>query len=326
MSSLTATIKQPSITSKLIKNSPNQYSLVIEPLSPGFGHTLGNLFRRVFLSSVPGFAVTEIKINDITHEYQIIPGIVQDALDVVLNLKSIRATILNTDESVSISLKKSTEGDVFASDFNLDSKKVSIANPELFICSINKGGAIDIEIKISRGIGYLPVERVNLTDNVNPQNMLVDALFSPITNVSCVVDDMRVGEMTNYNRLTLNFNLDETSNPSDVVKFTMDLILELYQNIRTSFDNIIAETINTIEKADLVFEKTIEPVKTETTETLETQSTAEIKLPKKILAILHNNNIETNQQLISKQDDLDSLAGIDEKMIANIQKYIKTIK
>lgn len=254
---------QPSLKSTLSNFSINSYSLVVEPLLPGFGYTLGNSLRRILLSSVPGFAVTKIKINDITHEYQSIEGVTEDGLEVVLNLKNIRAKILNSDEKVVITLKKQGNGDVFASDFET-SGKVEIINKDLYVCTLNKDAELEIELEISRGTGYLSVEKLNLGANPNPQYMIVDALFSPITNVNMEVDQVRVGEMINFDKLTLNFETDGTISGQDAIDFVFKLLQELLQKIHSSIETFEAPKaelkkeeikFSIAKKIDLILEK-----------------------------------------------------------------------
>ena len=289
---------QPSLKSTLSNFSINSYSLVVEPLLPGFGYTLGNSLRRILLSSVPGFAVTKIKINDITHEYQSIEGVTEDGLEVVLNLKNIRAKILNSDEKVVITLKKQGNGDVFASDFET-SGKVEIINKDLYVCTLNKDAELEIELEISRGTGYLSVEKLNLGANPNPQYMIVDALFSPITNVNMEVDQVRVGEMINFDKLTLNFETDGTISGQDAIDFVFKLLQELLQKIHSSIETFEAP------KVELKKEET------------------KFSIAKKIDLILEKAGITNEKEL--KLAKLEEVNGLDEKMIAKIKEYIAKI-
>lgn len=289
---------QPSLKSTLSNFSINSYSLVVEPLLPGFGYTLGNSLRRILLSSVPGFAVTKIKINDITHEYQSIEGVTEDGLEVVLNLKNIRAKILNSDEKVVITLKKQGNGDVFASDFET-SGKVEIINKDLYVCTLNKDAELEIELEISRGTGYLSIEKLNLGANPNPQYMIVDALFSPITNVNMEVDQVRVGEMINFDKLTLNFETDGTISGQDAIDFVFKLLQELLQKIHSSIETFEAP------KVELKKEET------------------KFSIAKKIDLILEKAGITNEKKL--KLAKLEEVNGLDEKMITKIKEYIAKI-
>lgn len=225
---------QPNIKCYLTEQTDKSFSLVIEPLLPGFGYTLGNSLRRVLLSSVPGYAVTSIMINDITHEYQGLEGVEEDALEVILNLKLLRAQILTDDEKILISLEKTGPGKVYAKDFRAD-PRIRIVNPDLYICSLDKDGTIRIQVEVSKGVGYLPVEKLDLAGNTNPQNILVDAVFSPVKNVAMEVEQIRVGAMTNFDKLTINFETDGSVSGQEVVKYVLDFTVDLFEKIRSSF-------------------------------------------------------------------------------------------
>ena len=298
---------EPPIKSYLIDRGSEAFTLVIEPLIPGFGQTIGNALRRILLSSIPGTAVTRIKINDITHEYQAIGGVVEDALDIVLNLKNLHVKILNGEEKITLSLKVKKQGPVTAADFEVDSRKVEIMNPELHICTLDKESEVKIEVEVSRGLNYLPVEKIDLASNINPQNILVDALFSPVTNVSLTVEDTRVGDITNYDKLSINFNTNGTITGEEAVEFAMNLIIDLFQKAKNSFGSLPSE------------------VNTEVAAVIVPEISTVIDLPKKILSILSKNQINTITELQSRSEDLDQLAGIDEKMIKSIHTYLSTL-
>ena len=299
---------QPSLTSNLVATSPKVYKFTVQPLLPGYGYTLGNSLRRILLSSIPGFAVTKVKINNITHEYQVIEGVMEDALEVVLNLKTIRAKILGSDEKAVITLTKSGNGDVFAKDFKTEGK-VQIINEDLYICTLNKDAELEIEIEISRGTGYLSVEKLNLGDNPNPQYIIVDALFSPVTNVGLEVEQVRVGEMINFDRLELTFEVDQTMEAEEIIKYALNLNTELLQKISSSLTT-------SLENPDSVEDSSKEEYNNKTP----------IILPKKVLSILEKNNILTNGDLLKKADKLEEINGIDEKMTKQITEYLSTLK
>lgn len=308
--SLAYSVTQPTIKSKLISQTDRDHTLIIEPLAPGFGYTLGNSLRRIMLSSIPGFGITRVRINDITHEYQPLVGIVEDALEVILNLKLIRASILSREEKVTITLTKKGPGDVFARDFDMGGK-VNIVNPDQYICSVDKDGSLQIELEISRGVGYLPVERINLANNINPHNILIDALFSPVTNVMMTVDEIRVGDMTNYNQLALSFSTDGSVSGQEVVDFTLSTVIDLFQKIQSSLVNGEME-VPTLQQAEVNVEAKVEV----------SDELSEKALGKKLFGILNKNGILTKTDLIAKQDELSDLPGIDEKMLDKLTEYL----
>jgi DNA-directed RNA polymerase subunit alpha len=163
-------LKYPNITSTLIDNGDNNYQFTVEPLLPGFGHTLGNSMRRVLLSSVPGFAVTRVRIDGVTHEYQGIDGVVEDVLNILLNLKKLRAQILTDDDKAILKLEKKKAGDIVAKDFD-GGKQVKVVNPDLYICHLSQDKEFTVEVEVSRGIGYLSADQIDFSGNLDPQNL-----------------------------------------------------------------------------------------------------------------------------------------------------------
>jgi DNA-directed RNA polymerase subunit alpha len=307
------TIQYPAIKTKLTSHSDTKHTLTIDPLLPGFGHTLGNSLRRVFISSIPGFGVTRIKINDLTHEYQPIKGVVEDAMDVVLNLKQLRCRILTDDDSVTLNLKKKTAGEVFASDFEKNSK-VEIVNTDLYIAHLDKGGELDIEVEITRGHGYLPVEEVNLSQSKNPQDILVDALFSPVTNVAFEVEKVRVGDNTNFDKIIIDFETDGTVKGSDVVLYSLNLTQNLFSNIQSSFET-------SLDSGE--YEASTNPSESDVVEV--EGGSDDLDLGTRIKNTLAKNNITTNEELLARKDDLESLDGVGPTALKTIKEYIETL-
>lgn len=300
--------QQPALKSKLVSHSENKHTLTIEPLMPGFGYTFGNSIRRIMLSSIPGYAVTRIRINDLTHEYQGIDNVVEDALDIMLNLKQLRPIITTDDERLVLTLNKEGEGDVYASDFESNSS-VRIANPELYICSLDKNGKISIEVEVARGTGYLSSDSIKYSTQTNPHDILVDALFSPVTNVSLNVEQVRVGDKTNFDKIEVNFETDQTVNAEEVVKYTFGLMSDLVQQINNVFSsNIVEQALpeSTISESDVI-------------------SSSDIDLPKRIKSILEKNDITTNDQLKNRLAEVESFAGITEKSYKSIEEYVSSL-
>jgi DNA-directed RNA polymerase subunit alpha len=301
------TLHQPHLKSSLVHITDTEHKLTIEPLIPGFGYTLGNSIRRVLLSSIQGFAVTRIRINDITHEYQAINGVVEDAIELILNLKSIRAKILTTDDSVTVSLKKKGAGKVFVSDFETEGK-VQFVNPDLYLCSLDNSGDLTLEIEISRGEGYLSNDEIQFANNSNPHDIYVDALFSPISNVQLVVDQVRVGERTDFDKITLTFHNDKTVDSEDIVRQALDLIIDIFDKMRGS---LFGGSITSVAKND------------------DNESVIsigeEIDLPKRLKAILEKNEITTLSQLKSRIDEVEEFAGVTEKAMQTIREYIQEL-
>lgn len=310
-------INYPSIKSSLKSKGKNSYSFVVKPLLHGYGYTLGNSLRRVLLSSAPGFGVTSVKINKITHEYQAVDGVMEDALDIILNIKNIRAKILNSDDKVTLTLHKDKKGEIKAGDFSAEGK-AEIINSDLYICYLSKDVELNIEIEVSRGVGYLPAEKINYAANINPQNILVDTVFSPISNVKLAVEQVRVGDRTDFDKLELTFETDGSINGKEAIDFVLNLITELFSQISSSFNSRVGDPEEEIPEAE------IKPIKVTAKKAIKKES--EINLPKGILAILEKNDIYTNEDLKSKESELEDFSGITSKYLKEIKSYLENLK
>jgi DNA-directed RNA polymerase subunit alpha len=203
---------------------PNEGILIVEPCFHGYGTTLGNALRRVLLSSLPGAAVTAVKIKGVNHEFQPIENIKEDALEIILNLKSLRMKVFS-DEPVLLSLSTKGKKTVTAADVapNAD---VEIVNPDLPLATITSDdGELEMQITVMRGRGYSSTEeRVNESHDLG--TIGIDALFSPIRNVGYRVEDTRVGDITNYDRLIMNIETDGTITPEDAVNESVQVLID----------------------------------------------------------------------------------------------------
>jgi len=187
---------------------------IAEPFERGFGTTMGNALRRVLLSSLPGAAVTSIKIEGIFHEFSTIPGVTEDVTILILNIKGVRLR-LYSEKAKAIRLKKSGPGEVKAGDLAVDSE-VTILNPDLHIATLDKGGVLDIELIVKPGRGYVPAER-NKEEGLPIGVIPVDSVFSPIKRVNFSVESARVGRITDYDKLLLDVWTDGSITPQEAV-------------------------------------------------------------------------------------------------------------
>lgn len=192
--------------------------IIIEPLDSGFGHTLGNALRRVLLSSMPGCAITEVEIDGVLHEYTTIEGVQEDVTDVLLNLKGI-AIRMHAREEATLTLKKTGPGEVRASDITLD-HDVEIANPDHFIANLTKEGELNMTMRVSRGRGYHPVMIAATTEETEQTigRLKLDASYSPIRRVSYEVQNARVEQRTNLDKLVIEIETNGTIDPEDAVR------------------------------------------------------------------------------------------------------------
>lgn len=196
---------------------PNESLLTIEPLHHGYGTTIGNALRRVLLSSLPGAAVTAMKIKGVQHEFSATTGVKEDVLDIMLNLKKLRMKV-HADEPVTLKLNISKkDGEVTAADIEPNAD-VEIMNPEMVIATLtDKNATLDMEIVVSRGRGYLPTEeREEAPTDIGM--IAIDALFSPVRAVGLKVENTRVGEITNYDKLLMTIVTDGTVTPQEAVE------------------------------------------------------------------------------------------------------------
>ncbi len=200
--------------------------VVAEPLERGYGLTLGSALRRTLLSSLQGAAVTALKVDGALHEFSALPGVMEDLPDIILNIKNL-AVVLHSEESKKVRLKVSKAGPVFAKDIETGSE-VEILNPELQICTLSPGAKLDMELTVESGKGYLPARRRQSDDTVVGQ-IAVDAIFSPVRKVSYKVDNTRVGQMTNYDKLSLSVETDGSITPEDAVAYASRILQDQLQ-------------------------------------------------------------------------------------------------
>jgi DNA-directed RNA polymerase subunit alpha len=208
---------------EVVSFSTNHSRIVIEPLERGYGHSLGNALRRVMLSSIPGCAVTEVSISGVLHEFTTIEGVQEDVIDILLNLKKL-AVILHNKDEVSLTLSKSGIGKVTASDIET-TNNVEIINPDLVIANITQDKQLEIKIKIERGRGYIPASvRKEHLDESPVGVLLVDAAFSPIVKVAYSVENTRVEQRTNLDRLVIELETNGTVDPEAVIKLAASIL------------------------------------------------------------------------------------------------------
>jgi DNA-directed RNA polymerase subunit alpha len=204
--------------------SPTRSKFAIEPLQPGFGYTLGNALRRTLLSSIPGAAISSVKIDGVLHEFSTVPKVTEDVTDIILNLKQLVLSS-EVDEPVTAYLRAKGPADVTAGDIQPPSG-VEILNPELHIATLGKGANLELELVVQRGVGYVPADR-----NKNPRDPIgvipVDSIFSPVRRVTYAVENTRVEQMTDRDRLILDVETDGSITPRKAVASAGTTLSEL---------------------------------------------------------------------------------------------------
>ena len=196
----------------------------LEPLERGFGLTIGNALRRILLSSLPGDAITSVKIDGVMHEFQTIEGVIEDVTTIVLNLKKV-VVKKNTEEKVTVKLSARGEGVITAGALAKDSR-IEIINPDQVICTLAEGGKIDMELTIGRGRGYIVADEVKETlGDIKVGTIAIDALYSPIERVNYEVEKARVGHNNNFDKLILEVWTDGSLEPQEAVKDAASILM-----------------------------------------------------------------------------------------------------
>jgi DNA-directed RNA polymerase subunit alpha len=221
--------------------SPQRAKVVLEPMERGFGFTLGNSIRRVLLSSIPGFAITQVKIDSVVHEYSTLDGVQEDVVDVLLNIKKIALKMHDTSEAT-ITLNKNEEGPVTAGDFKVG-HDVEIINPDHVIAHLNKGGKLNIEAKVEMGRGYQPVPvRTKGTESDNVLGfIMIDASFSPITKVSYVVESARVEQRTDLDKLIMDVETNGVVDAEQAIRDAARILmgqLSVFANLESELTEV----------------------------------------------------------------------------------------
>lgn len=294
----------------------------IDGLYPGYGHTLGNSLRRIILSSLTGAAVTSLKIDGVDHEFSVIDGVKEDVITILLHLKQIRFR-LNTDEPQKVVLNVKGPKQVIASDIEV-SGQVEILNKDLYIAEITGKNSLSIEMTVEKGLGFVPKEMHQ--KNKNEVGIIsLDAIFTPIRRVSYEVENMRVGDKTNHNRLRMTIETDGTLTPREALEKSITIMVEQLQSI-VGFTIEQRTTSKEAEKKENK-ESSSDSDKddnNEFTDTLKTRIDT-LDLSTRTLNALTGANIRTIGGIArKKKEDLLEIEGIGDKGIQEIKKILST--
>lgn len=282
-------IEKPRIETEELSSDGKYGRFVVEPLERGFGNTLGNSLRRVLLSSLEGVAVTSIKINGVHHEFSTIPGVKEDVTEIVLNMKSLVAKLHSNGPKI---VEISAEGpcEVTAESIKCDSE-VEILNPELHIASLSDGATLNMEITLDKGRGYVPAEKNKLISGNEIIGVLpVDSIYTPVLKVNYTVDNTRVGQITDYDKLTLSVWTNGVINAQEAVSLAAKVLCE-HLNL---FVNLTDSGYNTqimVQKNDTGKEKVLE------------MTIEELDLSVRSFNCLKRAGINTVEDLISKSEE-----------------------
>ena len=280
---------------------------IVEPLERGYGTTLGNSLRRILLSSLPGTAATSIKIAGVQHEFSAIPGVKEDVTEIVLNVKKIIAK-LHCQGTKTVYIDAAGECEVTAGDIKADGE-VEILNPEQHICSLGPDASFNMEITLSHGRGYVPSDK-NKTPNMPIGTIAVDSIYTPFYKVNYTVENTRVGNMTDYDKLTLEVWTDSTISARDAVSLGAKILSD-HLSLFTNLSETVASKPTMAEKAethrDKVLEMTIE----------------ELDLSVRSFNCLKRANINNVEDLISRTgEDMMKVRNMGRKSLEEVQNKL----
>ncbi len=252
-------IEKPVIECKQISEDGKYAQFVVEPLKRGFGNTLGNSLRRILLSSLPGAAVTQVRIDGVLHEFSTVPGVSEDVTNIILNIKNI-AMRLSSDTPVTATINAVGPCEVTAGDIKGDSS-LEIINKDLHIATIDEGGALNMEFIIDKGMGYVPADK-NKTDDMPIDVIAVDSIYTPILKASYTVQSARIGRDANFDKLILDVWTDGSIRPDEAISIAAKIMsdyLALFVDLAENAGGIqLAEDKDGIVPQTKAFDMTID--------------------------------------------------------------------
>lgn len=304
-------IEKPKIEIVEVSEDNRYGKFVCEPLERGYGTTLGNSLRRILLSSLPGAAVTSVKIEGVLHEFSTIPGVREDVTDIILNLKEL-CLKMHTDETKVLRVEMNGEGEVTAGDIISD-PDIEILNPELHLATVDASGSLKMEITVERGRGYVPADK-----NKKPDHVIgiipIDSIFSPIQRVNYNITDTRVGNVTDYDKLTLEVWTDGSMRPEEAVSKSASIMvahLKLFQNLA----GILPEE----EGTDGTFAEVVEEGNSKTME----MTIEDLDLSVRSYNCLKRAGINTVAELVQKtEDDMMKVRNLGRKSMEEVKKKL----
>lgn len=296
-------IEKPKIEIVEISPEGNYGKFVVEPLERGYGTTLGNSLRRILLSSLPGAAVTTVQIDGVLHEFSTIEGVVEDTTEIILNLKKLALRIHSEDEKI-LEIEAEDEGVVTAGDIRADSD-VDILNPELYIATLAPGGRLHIRMTAKRGRGYVPADQNKSEDN--PIGVIpIDSLYSPVHRVNYQVENTRVGQVTNYDKLTLEVWTNRSLRPEEAVSIGAKILTD-HLNLFVALTEKARTTEIMVEKEEDKKEKALE------------MTIEELDLSVRSYNCLKRAGINTVQELVQKsEEDMMKVRNLGKKSLEEV--------
>ncbi|MTI89406.1 MAG: DNA-directed RNA polymerase subunit alpha [Balneolaceae bacterium] len=303
-------IQMPDILD-VVEDNDNFGTFVLQPLERGFGVTIGNSFRRVLLSSLPGIAITAVKINGVDHEYSSIKGVKEDVYEIILNFKQVRFKQVEQSSGV-IHISKSGGGTLTANDIDEATAEYDVLNPDLVIANLADDAELEIELKVGRGRGYVPAEEMSVEDD--DVNLIpIDAIFTPITSVKFDVENVRVGQRTDYEKLVMDVETDGSVNAKEALTIAGKILKE-------HIEKFITEKI---EEPFTQEEEEIDAEKQRIANLLRT-SIEDLNLSVRAYNCLKSANINTIGELVSRDEqDLLKFRNFGKKSLSELVEVIE---
>ena len=313
MQNIKITLPSPA---KTLQEKGNSATFEIDNLYPGYGHTLGNSLRRIILSSLPGAAITQVKIEGVDHEFSTIDGIKEDVITILLHLKKLRFKLL-TDEAQTVTLDVKGPKTVTAKDLELPGQ-VELLNPDEHIAEITGKTELKMELKVEKGLGFVPKE-VLRKDKVEIGTIVPDAIFSPIRRVNYEVENMRVGDRTDFNRLRIFIETDGSISPKEALETAVKIMIkQLNAVVGVDTDDNLPES----KEAENVSSDTSEQNEEPDTESMKIL-VSELKLSARTESALEDAGIRTVGGLVKKTEkDILELPGLGQKALEEITEAL----
>jgi DNA-directed RNA polymerase subunit alpha len=312
------------IKPRLVAKTEGSYAeFVLEPLQRGYGVTLGNPLRRILLSSIPGTAVTSVYIEDVLHEFSTIPGVTEDVIQIILNLKEL-VVKFHAPGAKTLSLRVDGPKTVTAKDLDLG-PDAEVVNGDLHIATVGKGGKLVMEVRVEEGVGYVPSERHNTKDRIN--SIPVDAMFTPVRRVAYHVEDTRVGQQTDLDRLVLRVWTDGSISPEDALDHAVST-LSSQLSVFSSVEKIAAPAPTAIIPAAVKQNPAAAPVKAVAPAPAVESSTPGVTLEglgltTRVLHSLKEEGIDSVDALCAlSEKDLKKVPGVGERSLDEIKKQL----
>lgn len=313
---------------KYLKGDENSAEFEIKGCYPGYGNTLGNSLRRVLLSSLPGYAVTKVKFRGADHEFTTIPGVKENLVQIILNIKKLRF-IIHEGESIKVKLKTAGKKTVKGSSLKMPSN-IELINKDSLIATMTDSKAkLEIEMTVEKGIGYSPAEEREEKEK-EIGTITIDTLFSPIVKINYRVENMRVGRRTDFDKINLYIETDGSVKPEEAFKSATEILIRQFsalaeadqEKIRMEVENEMLEEEKAVEEREKILEeRTIEKKKTER-DSLKINIEG-LNLPNRIVKILKSNGISTLEEIKNySEEDLGKIEGMGKKGIKEIKKVI----